>query len=293
MEERIWNRNQEGARREQAHKIQNQLGVRRPRLPALPREDIKIVIRPRDGLNTLRVSYAQLRDGVLRAAAVLTERAIQNILVVSTPTMENAKKYCSIKEIQVESQTYATTAYVTPPDDTSKGQRSRQEDGGENQLRDSPAGENHLSRATSKQDPTKDKGYDRRERSKEAEKQTPSVIDLGRSQRPGGIQGGPNRGPALAPGPRPGGVARSPRKGTKKRMQIRRNHMRRFGRVWRPSAATRVQRAPPNTQQRARSAGVCASQIFGPFSASAPDVAVLNFRSPSARNMAALYLAAL
>lgn len=76
------------------------------------------------------MSYAQLRDGVLRAAAVSPERASddifrlqpgQNILVVSTPTMENAKKYCSIKEIQVESQTYATTAYVTPPDDTSKG----------------------------------------------------------------------------------------------------------------------------------------------------------------------------
>ncbi|KAH9374045.1 hypothetical protein HPB48_005314 [Haemaphysalis longicornis] len=123
-------RNQEGGRREQAHKIQNQLGVRRPRLPALPREDIKIVIRPRDGLNTSRVSYAQLCDGVLHAAAVSTERVSddifrlqpgQNILVVSTPTMENAKKYCSIKEIQVGSQTYATTAYVTPPDDTSKG----------------------------------------------------------------------------------------------------------------------------------------------------------------------------
>ncbi|KAH9366073.1 hypothetical protein HPB48_018094 [Haemaphysalis longicornis] len=114
----------EGTRRERAHKIQNQLGVRRPRLPALPREDIKTVIRPRDGLNTSRVSYAQLRDGVLRAAAVSTERTSddifrlqpgQNILVVSTPTMENAKKYCSIKEIQVGSQTYATTAYVTPP----------------------------------------------------------------------------------------------------------------------------------------------------------------------------------
>ncbi|KAH9382083.1 hypothetical protein HPB48_000209 [Haemaphysalis longicornis] len=101
-------RNQEGARREQAHKIQNQLGVRRPHLPALPREDIKIVIRPRDGLNTSRVSYTQLRDGVLRAAAGSIERASddifrlqpgQNILVVSTPTMENAKKYCSIKKI--------------------------------------------------------------------------------------------------------------------------------------------------------------------------------------------------
>ncbi|KAH9371704.1 hypothetical protein HPB48_012022 [Haemaphysalis longicornis] len=123
-------RNQEGARREQAHKIQHQLGVCRPRLPALPREDIEIVIRPRDGLNTSRVSYAQLRDGVLRAAAVSTERASedifrlqpgQNILFVSTPTMENAKKYCSIKDVQVGSQTYATTAYVTPPDDTSKG----------------------------------------------------------------------------------------------------------------------------------------------------------------------------
>lgn len=123
-------RSQDGARREPAHKIQNHLGVRRPRLPPLPREDIKIVIRPRDGLNTSRVSYAQLRDGVLRAAAVSTERASddvfrlhpgQNIMVVSTPTMENAKKYCSIKELKIGNQTYATTAYVTPPENTSKG----------------------------------------------------------------------------------------------------------------------------------------------------------------------------
>ncbi|KAH9378797.1 hypothetical protein HPB48_008105 [Haemaphysalis longicornis] len=45
----------------------------------------------------------------------------QNVMVMSTPTMENAKKYCSIEEIHVGNQTYATTAYVTPPDDTSKG----------------------------------------------------------------------------------------------------------------------------------------------------------------------------
>ncbi|KAH9359610.1 hypothetical protein HPB48_019306 [Haemaphysalis longicornis] len=85
-------RNQEGAHREQAHKIQNQLGVRRPRLPPLPREDIKI---PRDGLNTSRVSYAQLRDGVLRAAAVSTERAREDIFSPSPRTEHHGREYAN------------------------------------------------------------------------------------------------------------------------------------------------------------------------------------------------------
>lgn len=122
---------QDVARREQARKNQNHLRrPQLPRLPQLPEEDIKIVLRPRDGLDTSRVSYAQLRDGVLRAAAVSTEGAsddilrlnpIQNIMVVSTPTMENAKRYGNIKEIQIGDKIYATTAYVTPPENTSKG----------------------------------------------------------------------------------------------------------------------------------------------------------------------------
>lgn len=43
------------------------------------------------------------------------------MMVVSTPKMENALRYGSIKEIRIGCQTYATAAYVMPPENTSKG----------------------------------------------------------------------------------------------------------------------------------------------------------------------------
>ncbi|KAH7979673.1 hypothetical protein HPB49_010400 [Dermacentor silvarum] len=101
-----------------------------PRQPQLPREDIKIIVRPRDGLNVSKLSDAQIRDEVLRAAAVPIAEAEddiyrscveKNVIVISTPRMANAEKYNRIRELQIGDTHYEATAYAAPPADTYKG----------------------------------------------------------------------------------------------------------------------------------------------------------------------------
>ncbi|KAH9371400.1 hypothetical protein HPB48_022266 [Haemaphysalis longicornis] len=104
--------------------------VRVLRQPNLPKEDIKIVLRPRDGLNVSKISQALLKDGILRAAALKAEETTEdtfrtnnfkNIIVASTPSMERAAKYNRITELSIGGQTHELTAYVTPPEDCTKG----------------------------------------------------------------------------------------------------------------------------------------------------------------------------
>ncbi|KAH9364425.1 hypothetical protein HPB48_000162 [Haemaphysalis longicornis] len=96
----------------------------------LPKEDIKIVLRPRDGLNVSRISQALLKDGILRDAALRAEETTEgtfgtnnfkNIIVASTPSMERAAMYNRITELSIGRQTHEITTYVTPPEDCTKG----------------------------------------------------------------------------------------------------------------------------------------------------------------------------
>lgn len=102
----------------------------RPQLPALPREDIKIILRPREGLDVTKVSSAGLRDGVFRAIRLAEQEAEgdllrvnpeKNLIVISTPSMKRAEKYNSISEICIAGRNYQVTAYAAPPEDTAKG----------------------------------------------------------------------------------------------------------------------------------------------------------------------------
>ncbi|XP_077550568.1 uncharacterized protein LOC144163645 [Haemaphysalis longicornis] len=104
--------------------------IRLPRQPRLPKEDIKIVLRPRDGLDVAKLNDAQIRDGVLSAAAIKKEEAEddlprtspkQNIIVVSTPKMAHAEKYNGIRQLCFGKHSYEITAYAAPPEDTTKG----------------------------------------------------------------------------------------------------------------------------------------------------------------------------
>ncbi|XP_077558194.1 uncharacterized protein LOC144173813 [Haemaphysalis longicornis] len=103
---------------------------RLPRQPALPKEDIKVVLRPREGLDITKVSQACLRDGVLRATGLSCNEAAEdllrinpakNIIVASTPSMERASKYTAVKELHFGENSYKVTAYAAPPEDTVKG----------------------------------------------------------------------------------------------------------------------------------------------------------------------------
>ncbi|KAH9361160.1 hypothetical protein HPB48_003022 [Haemaphysalis longicornis] len=100
-----------------------------PRAPQLPKEDIKIIPRPRDGLNVKKLSDAQIRDAVFAAASftrdeaeedILQSNPTKNIVIISTPTMVNAEKYNSIRKLRVGDAVYETVAYAAPPEDTVK-----------------------------------------------------------------------------------------------------------------------------------------------------------------------------
>ncbi|KAH7933090.1 hypothetical protein HPB49_007952 [Dermacentor silvarum] len=101
-----------------------------PQQPQLPTEDIKIIVRPRDGLNVSKLSDAQIRDEVLQAAAVPIAEAEdyiyrscveKNVIAITTLRMANAEKYNRIRELQIGDTHYEATAYTAPPADTYKG----------------------------------------------------------------------------------------------------------------------------------------------------------------------------
>ncbi|KAH9378802.1 hypothetical protein HPB48_008110 [Haemaphysalis longicornis] len=99
--------------------------IQRPRFPRLPKDDIKVVVRPWDGLNVARISEATLRDSIIRAAGLEQDLAstdifranqTQNIVIISTALFERAVRYSRIEQIKIGEKTYATRAYVTPPE---------------------------------------------------------------------------------------------------------------------------------------------------------------------------------
>ncbi|KAH7952936.1 hypothetical protein HPB49_002941 [Dermacentor silvarum] len=95
-----------------------------PKKPHLQKEDIKIIIRPRDGFNTAKYSVTQIDECILRATGLKTEEGVkdsirinerQSIVVVSAPTLERAEKYSAIMELRIGDKTYEVTAYMTAP----------------------------------------------------------------------------------------------------------------------------------------------------------------------------------
>ncbi|KAH8040908.1 hypothetical protein HPB51_013078 [Rhipicephalus microplus] len=101
-----------------------------PKDSQLPEDDYKVVIRPEGGLDLTRQSLALIRDCVLRAAKLqpditgedtLRINMRQNIMIMSTPSLANAMEYSNIKEIMINDKSYATVAYVTALENTSKG----------------------------------------------------------------------------------------------------------------------------------------------------------------------------
>ncbi|KAH9375832.1 hypothetical protein HPB48_000447 [Haemaphysalis longicornis] len=101
-----------------------------PRLPPLPLEDYKVVIRPRTGL-ILAQWLIQCVTNAISAAAQTSDgtqdritfriRRDQNLVVVSTPDLDIAKKIQQITTLNMESKQYEVTAYIAVPDNSSKG----------------------------------------------------------------------------------------------------------------------------------------------------------------------------
>lgn len=101
---------------------------RGPPATPLPPDDIKIVLRPRGGLDLRKVTPAALADTVLQAAQIpqnpqdqLRIRPTPNYIIVSTPSEERAERYAAIKAIQVGNNTYTIATHVAAPSNTTAG----------------------------------------------------------------------------------------------------------------------------------------------------------------------------
>lgn len=73
-------------------------------MPRLPRDDIKVIVRPRDGLNIRSTCGASLDEAIRNGAGVGGDEMIticpnptQNILVISTPVETTATKIAKMK----------------------------------------------------------------------------------------------------------------------------------------------------------------------------------------------------
>ncbi|KAG0434335.1 hypothetical protein HPB47_019173, partial [Ixodes persulcatus] len=96
----------------------------------MPKEDTKIVMRPRGGLNVGKTEVLIIMSVVMTAARVTKEEAKadtictnaqQNIIVVSTPDERRSTLYSKIKALNIGGRTYEVSAYRTAPDGTAKG----------------------------------------------------------------------------------------------------------------------------------------------------------------------------
>ncbi|KAL1477062.1 hypothetical protein MTO96_036059 [Rhipicephalus appendiculatus] len=98
------------------------------KMPKLPEDDVRVIIRPRDGLNIRATCSASLDEAIYEAAGLTRDDQLticpnltQNIVVVSTPESATAERLRRIKEIQIEGKRHEVNAYVSAPDDTAKG----------------------------------------------------------------------------------------------------------------------------------------------------------------------------
>ncbi|KAH9378586.1 hypothetical protein HPB48_009953 [Haemaphysalis longicornis] len=100
-------------------------------LPApLPKEDIKIVIRPRDGLNVASYTWTTLFNALCQAAGLalqetrgdhLSVNKVQNLLVLSSPDLDRAENYARISSITFGSAMFSARGYIACPENTVKG----------------------------------------------------------------------------------------------------------------------------------------------------------------------------
>ncbi|KAL1433843.1 hypothetical protein MTO96_012182 [Rhipicephalus appendiculatus] len=100
------------------------------RLPRLPKDQIRVIIRPRGGLDVARVDLVLLARAVNMAAKITDDQAredticpnrMQNIIVISTPHQSNAAAYVKVQKLHTNQGAFEVAAYVAAPDNTCKG----------------------------------------------------------------------------------------------------------------------------------------------------------------------------
>ncbi|KAG0441424.1 hypothetical protein HPB47_015951 [Ixodes persulcatus] len=100
------------------------------RLPPLPIDDYKVVIRPRDGLNLGAWSTDKLTRAILVAAklsstetadSTIRIRRDQNLAIISTPSLFTSSRIQPILALTLETRQYEVTAYLAVPDNSCRG----------------------------------------------------------------------------------------------------------------------------------------------------------------------------
>lgn len=104
--------------------------IKAGRMPMLPKEETKIVVRPQGGLDLTRASAPTVTAAILAAAGITSQDSMedticpnppQNIVVVSTSKRANADRYTKIKQIYIQGKLHEVNAYETAPHNTTKG----------------------------------------------------------------------------------------------------------------------------------------------------------------------------
>ncbi|KAK8780497.1 hypothetical protein V5799_018162, partial [Amblyomma americanum] len=99
-------------------------------MPRLLKEEIKIVVRPKGGLDIVKVGAPTATAAVFGAADITGDESAedtacpnshQNIVVVSTPKRANADRYAKLRKIHIQGKPHEVNAYETAPDNTTKG----------------------------------------------------------------------------------------------------------------------------------------------------------------------------
>ncbi|KAH7948274.1 hypothetical protein HPB52_020026 [Rhipicephalus sanguineus] len=97
--------------------------IRASKMPPLPRDETKIVVRPRGGLCISKRPYGRRQDSI-REEETRTRCALIHYKAswsVSTPSQENVKHYVNVEAITVAGQDHEVSAYVAAPHATCKG----------------------------------------------------------------------------------------------------------------------------------------------------------------------------
>ncbi|XP_070395913.1 uncharacterized protein [Dermacentor albipictus] len=99
------------------------------RLPPLPKEDFKIIVRPHQGLPIKDLTAPQISEAVIMATQrkvrgehfLLRLKPGSNIFIISTPKQEVADIVRKITTLVINGKQHAVNAYVTAGEDTKKG----------------------------------------------------------------------------------------------------------------------------------------------------------------------------
>ncbi|KAG0413063.1 hypothetical protein HPB47_009793 [Ixodes persulcatus] len=105
-------------------------GKKSPRLPKLPEDDVRVVLRLRGGILLKPGDCVTLQRCIQLAANVTGGMAArdtfrlneqQNTLLISTPSPENATRYSRLTKYTYREKEWEVAAYVVPPENTQRG----------------------------------------------------------------------------------------------------------------------------------------------------------------------------